>query len=319
MPVHGSDHRQPGDLVIGLVNNMPSAAKRATERQFADLLTTASQALNMRITWFVLETLSSPWDAALGMLREARPDGLIVTGAEPQSAVMTDEPFWPVLARLVDWAGDHTISTVWSCLAAHAAVFRLDQIRRRRLPQKLSGVFTCTRAADHALLADAPSRWPVPHSRYNTLNETELHNKGYTILSHAPGVGADSFVKQSRTSLFLLLQGHPEYGSVSLLYEYRRDVRQFLVGQRDRYPDMPEGYFEQDTTSALASLREQAVRKPNLDLLASIDAATAVAPERSWHAPAVRLYASWLSYLGEQKAEREGAATWVVRQWRVAS
>jgi len=314
-----SSHSPPADLVIGLVNNMPSAAKRATERQFADLLTTASQALNMRIGWFVLETLQSQCDAALGTLREARPDGLIVTGAEPQSAAMTDEPFWPALARLVDWAGDHTISTVWSCLAAHAAVFRLDQIRRRRLPRKLSGVFACTKAIHHPLLADAPSRWLVPHSRYNNLDETELCRAGYTILSHAPGVGADSFVKQSRASLFLLLQGHPEYGAASLLYEYRRDVRQFLAGQRDGYPDMPEGYFDQDTTRALASLRKQARRKPSPDLLASIDAAITVTPEPSWQPSAVRLYASWLSYLAEQKAAREDAANWPARQWRVAS
>jgi homoserine O-succinyltransferase/O-acetyltransferase len=35
------------------------------------------------------------------------------------------------------------------------------------------------------------------------------------------------FVKYNR-SLFVLLQGHPEYDSATLLREYRRDVGRFL-------------------------------------------------------------------------------------------
>jgi homoserine O-succinyltransferase len=319
MLVRDSDHSPSADLVIGLINNMPPAAKRPTERQFAGLLTTASQTLNLRISWFVVERLASESDDVLAVVRDAQPDGLIVTGAEPKSAAMTDEPFWPGLAGLVDWACRHTISTVWSCLAAHAAVFRLDQISRKRLPHKLSGVFACTKAADHPLLAAAPSTWPVPHSRSNSLDEAELCSKGYTILSHAPRVGADSFAKQVGTSLFLLLQGHPEYGSDSLLSEYRRDVRRFLAGQREGYPDIPEGYFDPATTTALIRLRKRACRNRKLDLLASVDAAITVAPRQTWHPPAVCLYASWLSYLAEQKAQRADAATRQVRQWRFAS
>lgn len=303
-------HQQPGGLVIGLVNNMPAAARRDTERQFRGLLA----ALDVRVRLIVSEGLLLHGDETLRLLEEARPDGLIVTGAEPQSEAMTAEPFWPGLVRLVDWAGAHTISSVWSCLAAHAAVFRLDQIRRRKLPRKLSGVFTCMKAAEaHPLLAELPPRWTVPHSRFNGLDDADLVGAGYSVLSHAPEVGADAFVKQSGSSLFVLMQGHPEYGAGSLLGEYRRDVRRFLAGQRRDYPDMPSGYFDAAAAEGLERLRTEALRRPRLDLLAGFDAAAGAAPAATWHEPAVRLYAGWLGYLAARKADGS------VRRWRVAS
>ena len=54
------------------------------------------------------------WDTPL--------DGLIVTATEPPAPRLQDEPYWPALTQLVDWARENTASTVWSCLAAHAAL-----------------------------------------------------------------------------------------------------------------------------------------------------------------------------------------------------
>ncbi len=319
MPIDLRSGSPPAELVIGLVNNMPSAARRATEQQFVGLLTTASQTVGIPIRLFVVGSLLSSSKDTLHVVRQARPDGLIVTGAEPRSAAIADEPLLPALAELVDWAAAHTLSTIWSCLAAHAAVFRMDGISRMRLPRKLSGVFTCTRAADHPLLTGAPFGWPVPHSRCNTLDEAALLGKGYTILSRAPRVGADSFIKQTRASLFLLLQGHLEYGPDVLFSEFHRDVKRFLAGRLDRYPDTPEDYFDPDVVHALGRLREQACRTPSPDVLATLEAAITVAPRQVWHAPAMRLYARWLSYLMEQKAAQTNAATRPVGQWRIAS
>lgn len=319
MFVHRRTRYRPSGLVIALVNNMSPAAKRATDKQFTNLLTTASNALNLHIEMVVVQKLPGDGQDTVALLRKARPDGLIVTGAEPQRATMNEEPFWPDLARLVDWASAQTISSVWSCLAAHAAVFRLDGIERRRLPSKLSGVFTCAKTTTHALLANTPTMWPVPHSRHNTLDAEELRDQGYTVLSQGPGVGVDSFVKQVHASLFVLLQGHPEYGPQNLFHEYRRDIRRFLTGHRTDYPAMPEHYFDPDTAGVLTMLREQACRNPSLDLMDSIDAAVNRAPQPSWHQPAVRLYANWLSYLAQRKAERAAAAVWVAGPQRIAS
>ena len=305
------------ELNIGLVNNMAPAARRATEQQFAELLKTASRRLGIGVRLFAVETLLDDPDDTLAMLDQGGADALIVTGAEPRASAITDEPLWPALGRLIDWAGERTISTIWSCMAAHAAVFQLDQISRRPLARKLSGVFTCVKAGDHALLADAPACWPVPHSRHNTLDETALLGSGYTVLSHAPNIGADCFVKQAGASLFLLLQGHPEYGADSLLNEFRRDVRRFVLGQRTGWPDVPEGYFDAQVVAELARLRARPA--PCAEVLASVDAAITVAPRQVWRPAAVGLYAGWLSYLSEQKAACGNAAIRPIRNWRIAS
>src|SRR5207302_8356539 len=78
-------------------------------------------------------------------------DGLIVTGAEPRTADLRNEPYWKSLTALVDWADDHTHSSIWSCLASHAAVLHLDGIERRPLGTKRFGVFECEAASDHLL------------------------------------------------------------------------------------------------------------------------------------------------------------------------
>jgi homoserine O-succinyltransferase/O-acetyltransferase len=316
--------REPGPrdvtddpIVIGLVNNMPDTALETTERQFRELLSAASDNFAVCLKLFSVpevpraeaglthisqhyENISELWASHL--------DGLIVTGTEPRAPVLADEPYWATLTKLIDWAEDHVCSTVWSCLAAHAAVLHLDGIERRPFRSKLSGVFDCMKATDHAIVAGVPSRWSVPHSRFNDLPEEALVSGGYRILSQLAGAGADMFVKQRR-SLFLFVQGHPEYDPGALLREYRRDVRRFLAGKRDSYPEMPCGYFDEEAVAALTAFRQQALHNRHIDLFLSFPAAIA---ERKlahvWFGPAVGIYANWLAYLVEQRALSRGSA-----------
>jgi homoserine O-succinyltransferase/O-acetyltransferase len=302
-------------IVIGLVNNMPDAALQTTERQFRELFFAASHNLVVRLRFFSLpevpradagrshvsqhyEEISELWASHL--------DGLIVTGTEPRAPALADEPYWPTLTKLVDWAEDHAISTVWSCLAAHAAVLHIDGIGRRAFREKLTGVFDCTKATDHPIVVGAPSRWRVPHSRYNELPEEALVSRGYCILSRLPGTGADMFVKQRR-SLFLFVQGHLEYDPGALLREYRRDIRRFLAGERDSYPEMPRGYFDEDAAPALAAFRRQALGNRSIDLLLTFPAIAEGKLTHPWLGPAVRIYANWLSYLVEQRSRSLGS------------
>jgi homoserine O-succinyltransferase len=297
-------------IVIGLVNNMPDAALQTTERQFRQLLF-ASSHNSVCLRFFSLPELPRA-DAGrshisqhyedISELWASHLDGLIVTGTEPRAPALADEPYWPTLTKLVDWAEDHTISTVWSCLAAHAAVLHIDGIGRRAFREKLSGVFDCAKATDHTILVGAPSRWRVPHSRYNELPEEALLSSGYRILSRLSGTGVDMFVKQRR-SLFVFVQGHLEYDPGALLREYRRDIRRFLAGERDSYPEMPCGYFDEDAADALAAFREQALGSRGIDLLSSFPVAKAEQKlAHPWLGPAVRIYANWLSYLVDQRS-----------------
>jgi homoserine O-succinyltransferase len=297
-------------LELGLVNNMPDAALESTERQFIELLQAASQDIPVRLRLFALpdvprtpagrEHLSSSY-RAIDELWNSRLDGLIVTGTEPRAPVLSDEPYWGSLTGVMAWAQENTASTVWSCLAAHAAVLHLDGIDRQPHEEKLSGVFDCAKASDHPLLADLPVRIRIPHSRCNGLHEPGLASRGYTILTRSTDAGVDAFVKQSG-SLFVFFQGHPEYDERALLREYRRDVGRYLRQERETYPAIPQGYFDEVAIGALATFAERARLQRNERLLDSFPTAFVERRLRPLdRAPVSRLYHNWLSYLRAQK------------------
>ncbi len=300
--------RCDGDpIVIGLVNNMPDAALRATEQQFRTLLSATPAGQNVRLKLFFLPEIPRSDTARFHFMRHYEPidalweshvDGLIVTGAEPRAPLLTDELYWNTLTKLVDWADDQKVSTIWSCLAAHAAVQYLDGIGRLALKKKLFGVYDCRKVADHPILAGLPSQWSVPHSRYNGLPEDLLDSMGYRLLSSSVEAGADVFVRE-QGSLFVFLNGHPEYQADALFREYRRDVVRFLSGERESYPDVPNGYFDDDTTKLLVAFRERAIRNRSADLAVDLPA-RGVADERlphAWHGVATLIFGNWLTYL----------------------
>jgi len=306
------------DLTIGLVNSMPDAALQATERQFMRVLRQAAGDIRIDFHCFSLPSVqrsqTAQWRVEkqytdIADLDRLHIDGLIVTGAEPNAATLPEEPFWRDLTDIIDWAATHTRSTIWSCLAAHAAVKHLDGIERHRLPAKCSGVFDCVKVADHWLTKDIDSPLKVSHSRLNELRADDLTARGYQLLTQSRQAGVDIFAKQSR-SQFVFFQGHPEYDALSLEREYLRDISRFLAGTRDAYPPVPAGYFDPETETRLASFEQRArtARRPAL---------SADLPERTLRqdlapgAAATALFRNWLGYLCQgakaalPRAERE--------------
>ena len=87
----------------------------------------------------------------IGELLKSRFDGMIMTGTEPRQPDLRNEPYWPALAEVLDWAERNTASTVLSCLAAHAGVLHSDGIPRHRLSDKQFGVFEYKKVGHHAL------------------------------------------------------------------------------------------------------------------------------------------------------------------------
>ncbi len=53
----------------------------------------------------------------------------------------------------------------------------------------------------------------------------------------------------------VFFQGHPEYDTVSLLKEYKRDVNLFIAGKLDAYPPMPQNYFSLFNAAVLREYR----------------------------------------------------------------
>ena len=304
---------------------MPDAALRATERQFVALLGAAAEGLEVRLKLYALpEVPRTDWGrrhlsrfyAGTSELWDSRLDGLIVTGTEPRSPNLTDEPYWDSLTRVLEWAEHNTYSAVWSCLATHAALLHLDGIDRRPLSDKRFGVFDCVRVDDHLLTAGAPPRLQMPHSRWNEIPEDALAAAGYRVLTRSTDAGVDAFVKQ-RKSLFVFFQGHPEYEAHTLMLEYRRDIKRFLLRERETYPPMPRGYFDDATVEALAALRERAVTDRREEVLTDFPTALAAGSvTNTWRATAVNVYRNWLLYMCGRKertparratASRDGA------------
>ena len=298
-------------LNIGLINNMPDGALEATERQFLSLLNSASDGMSIRLSLYSLpdvprnesgarhvgqyySSVESLWDTQL--------DGLIVTGREPLTVNLEDEPYWKSFTNVVDWARKNTYSTIWSCLAAHAATLYMDGISRIRNGNKHCGVFDCARLSDHPLTTGTSSSFKLPHSRWNGLPVDELIRCGYRLLTQAPDAGADTFIKYCR-SMFVFFQGHPEYESNTLLLEYRRDVARFLRRESNVYPLIPQGYFDDDAVSFLTNLQHEALSSPPEEQLAKLtDKLELVHLESTWHSTAVCIYRNWLQYICAQKS-----------------
>jgi len=312
-------------ISIGLINNMADAAVEATERQFVDLIRAAASDTVVLLKLFAIpempradtvrrelsdryRDISELWDTPL--------DGLIVTGTEPRAGNLMDEPYWDTLSRIVDWARAHTASTIWSCLAAHAAVLHADGVERRPLKQKLFGIFDCQPAADHPMTHDVTTPFTVPHSRYNDLPERALKSAGYRILSRSDAAGADIFAKQDG-SFFLFFQGHPEYDADTLLREYRRDAARFLAGERDKYPALPLNYFNEETASLANVFRARALTDRRREMIADFPtSALETGLGNPWRRSAIGIYEKWAAYLKARKAERRPLRIPLRRTWR---
>jgi homoserine O-succinyltransferase len=297
-------------ISVVLVNNMPDTALESTEAQFSGLLQAAAGARPVRLRFSSFPELPRGREAKARIARSywpietllaGPPDALIVTGTEPIAPRLTDEPYWPRLTSLMDFADKHTAASIWSCLAAHAATEYFDGITRRRLAEKRCGVYAHSLLAGHPLLAGVSAPLPMPHSRWNELPVDTLRAAGYEVLSFSPETGADAFVRHAR-SLMLFFQGHPEYEDTTLLKEYRRDVGRFLSGQQAHYPTMPHGYLSAEAVRLLEQFKEQALKERSPSLREEFPfAAAAAALSNTWRPSAVTLYRNWLDFIAARR------------------
>ena len=313
------NHRRRGGVVLDvvIVNNMPDSALLATERQFRDAVHAAVGKTGARVRLTTLPSLPRGEDARrhiavtytpLDAILASSVDALIVTGNEPRAPRLDAEPYWSDLAMLVDWAAVHTRGTLWSCLAAHAAVLHLHAIERRPLPAKLSGVFRCRTTKASALLGGADHAVNVPHSRYNGLGKDDLLTHGYDILRMSDEAGVDVFTLD-RGSRFVFLQGHPEYEPDTLAREYRRDVGRFLRGERDTYPDEPAAYFSAEASAVLRAFRRRATTHRGAALFDTFpNVVSPFAIANQWQNATTLLYRNWLAEIAARGRIRDSEA-----------
>lgn len=309
----------PLRLDVGLVNNMPDSALKRTERQFLDLLSVAAgDQLRICLHYFSMNEIPRGQESVLhmhGLYADASRiiglelDGLVVTGNEPRTASIRDELHWRSLTRLVDAGVEHGLPTIWSCLAAHAAVLHLDGVERRPVGYKRFGLFECEAVAVHPLLQNVPSTLVTPHSRYNEVRENDLLSANYHVLTRSREAGVDAFVKDVGTCDFIFFQGHPEYDARALLGEYRRDALRFLSGASDVYPSVPRNYIDIELEDRLSRLAQRAKVDRTESLAVEIlEVTRAATPANRWRNGAVAIYRNWLSHLADRKLSRPHVA-----------
>ena len=317
--------RSANCLTIGLINNMPDAAFAATERQFIEVVGAATGNSIVALALFSIPDVPRADHVRQGITQQYRDvselwntslDGLIVTGTEPRAASLKDEPYWGTLTKVVNWARKNTVSTIWSCLAAHVAVLHIDGIQRCRLPEKQFGVFNCEVATTNQLTRKLREPFRVPHSRYNSLSERALTSCGYKILTQSAVAGVDAFCKQE-WSFFLFLQGHPEYEADTLLREYRRDIGRFLRGEQEHYPATPQGFFNVEKIAIANEFRDRAIVDRRDDLIDSFPMSFLEAGlERTWRTSSIGIYKNWIGYLRAHKAGERTLTVPLQRTWR---
>jgi len=251
-------HQDIRELHIGLLNMMPDAALAATERQFFRLVGESNQIAQFYVHPFTVPQLVrreagqkyvDQYYESFQALKNDGLDALIITGANVTQPDLSAEPFWEPLIEVIDWAFDNVTSILCSCLATHAVLqFRHGQ-KRRRLPAKKWGVYQ-HRLIDrtHPLVNDVNTLFDVPHSRFNDVGRDQFEAAGLHVLAESDEAGVHLAVSQDGFRV-IYFQGHPEYDTVSLLKEYKREILRFAAGDRNDYPPFPEHYFSKKQQS----------------------------------------------------------------------
>ncbi len=298
-------HQDIRELHIGLLNMMPDAALAATERQFFRLVGECNQIAQFHVHPFTVKELERGPQAMEHVgryyetfedLQRNGLDALIITGANVTQPDLAAEPFWDPLIDVIDWAHENVTSVLCSCLATHAVLQVRHRQTRRRLPQKRWGVYQ-HRVMDkkHPLVNDVNTRFDVPHSRFNEVSRGQFIEAGLHVLVESEEAGVHLAVSEDRFRV-VYFQGHPEYDTISLMKEYKREVLRFARREREDYPPFPENYFSLKVKAILEEYRDR--------LLASLTSAHALPefPEallsehldNTWHDTGEAVVGNWI-------------------------
>jgi homoserine O-succinyltransferase len=217
---------------------------------------------------------------------------------------MRFDPYWAELAQLMDWAQTGTLSTLFSGLAAEAAVLHLDGIAPRPMGAKLSGIYASARIEDDPLFFNIAPMVPVPHCRRSDLAGGNLIAQGYRMLARLENGQADIFTRElPGHSQFVFLQGHPEYDPGTLGRDYLHDMELFLAGQANLRPTIPEHYFDRATEDRLATLES------SRELSAYQEVVQGALPRQLWRPSTVRFMGNWLMLVAAAKARHATSKT----------
>ena len=169
-------------------------------------------------------------------------------------------------------------------------------ILRTHLSQKQWGVYSHRVVNDsHPLLSNINTRFDTPHSRFNDVPREQMEDAGLQVLiaGEEPGV---LLAVSSDGLRFAYFQGHPDYDTISLMKEYKREISRYLRREREDYPPFPDHYFSDRAQSLLESYKsellaadargESIAEFPEKDIVALLD--------NTWTDTGKALFNNWL-------------------------
>ncbi len=298
-------HQHIRELHIGLLNMMPDAALEATERQFFRLVGESNPIAQFYMHPFTLsqlprseqarEHISNYYDT-FEQLQQEGLDALIITGATPTHPDLAAEPFMEPLIEVVEWAEANVTSTLCSCLTTHAVLQSIHGQRRTPLGYKCWGVYP-HRVVDrqHPLVHDVNTRFDVPHSRFNAITRAQFEDAGLHILVESEEAGVHLAVSSDRIRR-VYFQGHPEYDTISLWKEFKREVLAYATGDRAEFPVFPNNLFQPREQAILNEYRdrlEEALQR-NEQIPPLPDNLIIARLNNTWHDTAEGIVANWI-------------------------
>ncbi|MEM7564091.1 MAG: homoserine O-succinyltransferase [Pseudomonadota bacterium] len=296
------------EMHIGLLNMMPDAALSATERQFLRLIGESNPIAQFFVHPFTLDAIPRSESArahidqyyeSFDQIKAQGLDALIMTGINVIGADLSKEVFWESLIEVGEWAHENVTSTLCSCLATHAVLdFRYGQKRDKQVRKKWGVYRHRVVYPTHPLVDDINSEFDVPHSRWNSVYPEQFEAKGLKILV----TGDDGCVHLAtspdgfRTVFF---QGHPEYDTISLLKEYKRDVNLFISGDLENYPPMPDHYFGQFESAVFREYqsRVEACRSSGDPVPEFPESLIIPGLDNTWHDTASAVIGKWVGLI----------------------
>ena len=97
----------------------------------------------------------------------------------------------------------------------------------------------------------------------------------------------------------IFFQGHPEYDTISLLKEYKREVLLFIDDKRKHYPPFPERYFGVESSAILREYKSRLLQAMQHDqalpefpenlIVHSLD--------NTWHDTAGEVISNWVGLI----------------------
>ncbi len=256
-------------LKVAILNLMPT--KITTEAQIVRVL--SNTPLQIDITLLTMETHKSTNTPEEHMkafyrnfsdVKEEKFDGLIITGAPVENLEFDDVDYWDELCEIMRWSKKNVYSTLHICWAAQAGLFYHYGVKKYKLNEKMSGVFTHKNLMPaHPLLRGFDEEFAAPHSRHTEVRREDIEATGkLDILAESEEAGI--YIVASKKRRLLYVTGHSEYDAETLKLEYKRDV------SRGLNPKVPRHYFKNDDPTET--------------------------PKNTWRAHAHLLFSNWLNY-----------------------